>query len=52
MLLPSGSGAPLPDDVTVEAAQARLGTWCARRGDTRIRATADGKAPVATVTAP
>ena len=41
----------LPDDVTVEAAQARLDQWCTRRGDTRIRATADGKASVATVAA-
>lgn len=41
----------LPDDVTVEQAQARLDTWCARRGDTRIRATADGKSSVATVAA-
>ena len=41
----------LPDDVTVEQAQARLDDWCARRGDTRIRATADGKSSVATVAA-
>ena len=41
----------LPDDVTVEEAQARLDTWCARRGDTRVRATADGKSSVATVAA-
>jgi transposase len=41
----------LPDDVTVEQAQARLDQWCARRGDTRIRATADGKHSVATVAA-
>jgi transposase len=41
----------LPDDVTVEQAQARLNQWCTRRGDTRIRATADGKYSVATVAA-
>ena len=41
----------LPDDVTVEAAQRRLDDWCSRRGDTRIRATADGKYSVATVAA-
>lgn len=41
----------LPDDVTVEAAQVRLDDWCARRGDTRIRATADGKMSVATLAA-
>src|SRR5450759_2106308 len=27
----------LPDDVSVEEAQARLDTWCARRGDARVR---------------
>ncbi len=41
----------LPDGVSVEEAQARLDTWCTRRGDTRIRATADGKSSVATVAA-
>ena len=41
----------LPDDVSVEEAQARLDAWCTRRGDTRIRATADGKSSVATVAA-
>lgn len=41
----------LPDDVTVEEAQARLDTWCARRGDTRLRATADGRSTVATLAA-
>lgn len=41
----------LPDDVTVEQAQRRLDDWCSRRGDTRIRATADGKMSVATVAA-
>ena len=39
----------VPDDVTVEEAQARLDTWCATRGDVRMRATADGRATVATV---
>src|SRR5690606_33492228 len=28
----------LPDDVTVEAAQACLDAWCATRGDARMRA--------------
>jgi transposase len=41
----------LPDDVTVEEAQTRLERWCATRGDVRLRATADGKASVATVAA-
>jgi hypothetical protein len=41
----------LPDDVTVEEAQARLERWCATRGDVRLRATADGTASVATVAA-
>ena len=41
----------LPDDVSVEEAQERLDKWCTNRGDTRIRATADGKASVATVAA-
>ncbi len=41
----------LPDDVTVEQAQARLDEWCTRRGDVRIRATADGKMSVGTVAA-
>lgn len=41
----------LPDDVTVEQAQQRLDSWCATRGDTRLRATADGKASVLTVAA-
>ena len=39
----------LPDDVTVEEAQALLDTWCATRGDVRMRATADGRATVAAV---
>ncbi len=33
----------LPDDVTVEQAQARLDKWCATRGDIRLRATANGR---------
>lgn len=41
----------LPDDVTVEEAQAQLDTWCLRRGDTRLRVTADGRSTVATVAA-
>jgi hypothetical protein len=41
----------LPDDVTVEQAQRMLDVWCAKRGDTRLRATADGKASVVTVAA-
>ena len=41
----------LGDEVTVEQAQALLDKWCSRRGDTRIRATADGKMSVATVAA-
>lgn len=41
----------LSGDVTVEQAQQMLDTWCAKRGDTRLRATADGKASVVTVAA-
>ncbi len=41
----------LPDDVTPEQTQQRLDDWCSIRGDTRLRATADGKASVATVAA-
>ncbi len=41
----------LPDEVTVEEAQARLDKWCQLRGDTRLRRTADGKSNVATVAA-
>jgi transposase len=41
----------LADDVTVEQAQVLLDRWCTRRGDVRMRATADGKATVATVAA-
>ena len=32
----------LPDDITIEDAQARLDTWCARRGDARARSTLEG----------
>jgi len=39
----------LADDVTVEGAQVLLDAWCSKRGDTRLRATADGKSSVATV---
>ena len=41
----------LPDDVTPEQAQQLLDTWCARRGDVRLRPAADGKATVATIAA-
>jgi hypothetical protein len=41
----------LPDDVTPEQAQQLLDTWCTQRGDVRLRATADGKATVATLAA-
>ena len=39
----------LPDEVTVEQAQARLDKWCATRGDVRLRATAEGRATVGTL---
>ena len=41
----------LPDDVSVEEAQARLDRWCATRGDTRLRPTAEGRSSVATIAA-
>jgi len=41
----------LPDDVSVEQAQVLLDAWCTKRGDTRLRATADGKSSVATAPA-
>lgn len=42
----------LPDDVTVEQAQASLDTWCARRGDARVRRShVDGRASVLTIAA-
>lgn len=41
----------LGDEVTIEAAQAGLDRFCALRGDSRIRATADGRASVLTVAA-
>ncbi len=41
----------LPDDVTVEEAQARLDAWCRTRGDIRLRATADGRSSVAVLAA-
>ena len=47
----NGCGAPWPTTSRVEQAQARLDRG-ASRGDTRLRATADGKATVATVAAP
>jgi transposase len=39
----------MADDVTVEAAQDDLDEFCRRRGDTRVRATAEGKVSVATL---
>lgn len=39
----------LPDDLTVEQAQASLDKFCQLRGDTRLRPTTDGRASVATV---
>lgn len=39
----------LPDDVTVEEAQARLERWCSIRGDTRLRPTKDGRGTVASL---
>lgn len=45
----------LPDETTIEAAQASLDRWCALRGDTRLRPTGSGdgagKATVVTVAA-
>ncbi|MDQ2709100.1 MAG: IS21 family transposase, partial [Actinomycetota bacterium] len=37
----------VPDDISIEEAQARLDTWCTTRGDTRLRATTDGRSSVA-----
>ena len=39
----------LPDDVSVQEAQARLDKWCTTRGDIRLRATADGRSTVGTL---
>lgn len=40
----------LPDDVTVEEAQASLDKWCAQRGDARLRPSGvDGRASVLTI---
>ncbi|OZF53109.1 DDE-type integrase/transposase/recombinase [Rhodococcus sp. 14-2470-1a] len=39
----------LADDLTVEQAQASLDRFCSLRGDTRLRATKDGKTSVATL---
>jgi transposase len=40
----------LPDDVTIEQAQASLDKWCAQRGDARLRAAGPaGKASVLTI---
>ncbi len=41
----------LPDDISIEEAQARLDTWCTTRGDTRLRATNDGRSSVAVTAA-
>jgi hypothetical protein len=41
----------LPDDVTVEQAQADIDRFCATRADTRMRATPDGKSTVAALAA-
>ena len=41
----------LPDDVTIEEAQASLDRWCELRGDTRLRPTGEGKASVASIAA-
>lgn len=41
----------LPDDVSIEEAQARLDTWCARRADARVRSTPEGKTTVAALAA-
>lgn len=41
----------LPDDVSVEEAQVRLDTWCARRGDARVRSTPTGKTTVGALAA-
>ncbi|OAK54035.1 Mu transposase domain-containing protein [Rhodococcoides kyotonense] len=39
----------LPDDLTVEEAQASLDRFCRLRADTRLRPTKDGKSSVATI---
>jgi len=41
----------LGDDVSVEQAQARLDAWCAKRGDARVRSTAEGRFSVAELAA-
>ena len=41
----------LPDELTVEQAQARLDTWCAKRADARLRAAAEGRFSVAELAA-
>ncbi|QHE72514.1 transposase [Rhodococcus sp. WAY2] len=43
--------AHLPDDATAEQAQRRVDEFRRLRGDTRMPATADGKASAATVAA-
>ena len=39
----------LPDDVTVEQAQADLDRFCSTRADTRMLATPEGKCTVAAI---
>jgi transposase len=41
----------LPDDVSIEEAQARLDTWCARRGGARTRSTPKAKTTVGALAA-
>jgi transposase len=41
----------LPDEMSVEEAQLKLDTWCARRGDARTRPTETGKMTVAALAA-
>ena len=41
----------LPDDVSIEEAQVRLDTWCARRADARVRSTEAGKTTVGALAA-
>ncbi|MFC4905555.1 IS21 family transposase [Kocuria oceani] len=41
----------LPDEATVESAQAALDRWCTTRGDARARTTAEGRTTVAALAA-
>jgi hypothetical protein len=45
----NAGGAPSPDEPTVEAAQVSVDRFARMRGDTRLRATADGRSSVAVV---